>query len=66
MPQDGHYDCPHARHHADWPYIVGAWTAQALLSSDPYLHLHWLDDDRHWDTSLIRCSLEPKGVTEQE
>lgn len=66
MPQDGHYNCPHARYHSDWPYIVNAWTAQALLNSVPDLHLHWLDDARHWDTSLIHCSLEPKRVSGEE
>jgi hypothetical protein len=52
-------DCPFARHHADWALITGAWTAAAMLAAVPDLHIHWLDDDRHWDTSLIHCSREP-------
>jgi hypothetical protein len=49
--------CPFSRHHADCAFIVGEWTAGAMLSLNPDLHVHW-PADPHWH--FFHCSREER------
>lgn len=41
-------DCPNARYRYDYAYLTGQWTATVLLSQNPSLHIHWMDEHHYW------------------